>query len=152
VWSERTAIIVIYCYLLVFSDCNILFCYRNTSQYVAMLVWSESTTPYNYCCCLLIFSDSSIIFVTVIIYGSSYLPKFAKTILPPQYFARCRSVGVIWKNNNNSNILLFATFFLIVVFFLLPLSYTVHCICLNSQNYIATAILRKMSQCWCDQK
>jgi hypothetical protein len=37
-------------------------------------VWSESISPYNCCCCLLIFSDCSILFVTVIIYGSSYLP------------------------------------------------------------------------------
>jgi hypothetical protein len=41
-------------------------------------VWTERTTIIVIYCCLLVFSDSSILFVTVIIYGSSYLPKFAK--------------------------------------------------------------------------
>jgi hypothetical protein len=41
---------------------------------------------------------------------------------------------------------------MIVVLFLLPLSYTVHRICQNSQNYIAIATLRKMSHSWRNQK
>jgi hypothetical protein len=161
----------------------------------AWLVWSESTTAYNYCCCLLVFSDCGILFVTVIIYGSSYLPKFAKlycysnisqdvgmvgvirkhnaiqllllfasffwlwhsfcyryhirfivfakipkTILLQQYFATCRSVGVIRKHNTVPLLLLFASFFMIPVLFLLQLSYTVHRISQNSQNWIATAV------------
>jgi hypothetical protein len=110
VWSERTTIIVIYCCLLSFSDCSIIFVtvtHRKMSLY-----WCDRTAQlYNYCCCLLVFSDCSIIFVTVIIYGSSYLPTCAKTILPQQYFATCRSVGVIRKHIAIQLLLLFANFF-----------------------------------------
>jgi hypothetical protein len=96
VWTERTTIIAIYCCLLIFADCSILFvtviiydssflpkftklyCCSNTSQDVAMLVLSQRIAIIAIYCCLLVFSDCSIIFVTVIIYCSSYLPKFPK--------------------------------------------------------------------------
>jgi hypothetical protein len=132
VWSERTTPYNYCCCLLVFSDCGILFvtviiygssyltkfatlyCHSNTSQDVARLVWSERTTIIAIYCCLLFFSDSSIIFVTLIIYGSSYLPKFATLYChsnTSQDIARYRMVGVIRKNNAMQLLMLFANFF-----------------------------------------
>jgi hypothetical protein len=83
VLSQRIAIIAIYCCLLVFSDCSIIFvtviiycssylpkfpklyCHGNTSQHVARLVLSERTTIIVIYYCLPFFSDCSILFVTV---------------------------------------------------------------------------------------